>query len=203
MTDQCHEAEATEEEFLTWLNEAVVLLSQSKPWPKNATRFRYFHSEASWNIRTHVDIEQFESAYKEAHESGDKAAIFEFARDDRESLKREWVIEQLVAWRLSSRAEGKRSFEKFMRAYWSEQGTRKSLTTLDIIKRDQSVYKDSLSWTNGPLIAGLAKKHTMSKDNVKDVLKHYRAAYMQWKSSPFRRLLRSGLISPLTSPTRL
>ena len=194
----------TPEDFIEWLQkEAVPRLEGMPVWPKGATRFDYFQSEASWNVRIHFDMEQFESAYKDAHESGDKAAIFEFARDDRESIKREWVIEQLVAWRLSSRAEGKRSFEKFMRAYWSQRGTRNRRTTLEIIKRDQSVYKDSLSWTNGPRIAGLAKKHTMSKDNVKDVLKHYRAAFRQWKSSPFPRLLRSGLSSPLTSPTRL
>lgn len=197
------EQSLTPEDFIEWLQKEVVPRLERMPvWPKGATRFRYFSSEASWNVRIDFDMEQFESAYKEAHEAGDKVAIFEFAKDDRECLKRKWVIEQLVAWRLSSGGEGKRSFETFMRAYWSQQGTRNSLTTLEIIKRDQSVYKDSLSRTNGPRIAGLAKEHTMSKDNVKDVLKHYRAAFRQWKSSPFRRLLKSGLISPLTFPTR-
>ena len=66
---------------------------------------------------------------------------------------------------------------------------------LETIEKDQAVYKDSLTWTKRPMISGLAKKRITGQNNVKDILKAYRAEYKKWKRSRSARLYLS-LMSP-------
>lgn len=187
----------TPKAFFTWLKEATNRLSKQKPWPKGATRFGYFNSEVCWNLRPDLgdsfdrltfNMEDFESAYKAAHENGDPHAIFEFAKDNREALNREWVVSQLVKWRLSNSTKGKRQFDRFMRAYWSQQGKRSHKNMLSIIRRDQQVYRAFVNQTQSEsrkaVLLDLAQKYRMSQDNVKDVVKFYGQFYKRWKSSP-------------------
>ena len=93
--------EPTPEAYLLWLQEAAERLTIQQPWPKGATRFGYFQSEVCWSLiprdDKHYDqlsflVEDFESSYRDAHESGDIEAIFEFAKHNREALTRPWVL---------------------------------------------------------------------------------------------------------------
>lgn len=193
--------EPTPRAFLVWLKEAASRLAQTKPWPKGATRFGYFKSEVCWNLRPDLEghedrltfnMEDYESAYKTAHESGDTNAIFEFAKDNREALSRDWVISQLVKWRLSDSAKGKRQFDRFMLVYWTRQGNRTRKTILGIIRRDQRVYKAFVGrdrvLSMKVALSDLSDRYIMSPDSVKDVLKYYGQFYNRWKNSRNTRL---------------
>lgn len=137
--------------------------------------------------------EQFEENYRVAHKKGDVEAIFEFAREDREALQAPWVVDQLIAWRLEDTLIAKRKFGRFMRAYWSMRGTRKGVTNLEIIKRDQAIYSSFLHRNHAVsreiAIGDIADQHDFSADSVKDVLKKYKKFYREWsESSLFPRL---------------
>lgn len=192
----------TKTQFIEWLETCQQHLASVTLWPLNITRFTYFTSELCWRA-PRPDLEgylaplvmsdeqaaqDFESAYKTAHEGGDSKAIMEFAEDNREAIGREWVIRQLLEWRLSGSREGRKQFDRFIKHYWNDRGKRDQATMLEIIKNDQAVYRDSLSWATRPLILGLARRHTMGQNNVKDILKAYRAAYNKWKRSRSARL---------------
>lgn len=193
--------DSTPQAFLSWLKEAITSLSKLKEWPIGVTRFTYFDSEACWNLRPDLkdtydpltfSMEDFESSYKAAHELGDPRAIFEFAKDNREALKREWVVSQLVSWRLNPSTQTKKQFDKFMQAYWSQQGKRSHKNMLGIIKRDYQVYRDFVqkysSESRKSALSKLSDEHRMSTDNTKDVLKFYGQFYTRWKTSRATRL---------------
>ncbi len=183
------QSEPTPEDFLEWLEkEAVPRLAGMKVWPMGATRFTYFHSEACWNYQVLTTVEIVESEHADRHISGDRKAIFEFAKSNREALYKDWVVRQLVDWRLCGEQQ---LFDKFMRAYWSQQGKRTAGTMLNKIKRDLAIYKDSISVISTSLNKELANKHDIGPNTVKEVLRHYRAAYDWWKASKLSRLFRS------------
>jgi hypothetical protein len=186
----------TRADFLRWLDACHERFGSVLHWPLNLTRFTYFQSELCWDAScamSHAQaVQDFESSYKAAHEQGDPEAIMEFAKDNREAISRPWVIQQLLAWRLMDSAEGFRLFNRFMRTYYNRKGKRTQARMLEIIKLDTAVYKDSLTWTKGPMRSGLAKRYKYGIDNVKDVLRHYRAAYQRWKADPRTRLILSS-----------
>jgi hypothetical protein len=201
LPDKNSGAEATEAQFLEWLQEAVDRLAKTKPWPMNANQYTYFHSEACWNLRPDLEnyaeqiiIDQcdFESEYRTAYESGDGEAIYEFAKANREAIGRDWVTKQLVAWRLSDSPEGKRQFDRFMRAYWSRQGKRSPGKMLDIIRRDQACYKAFLGRNRNNLqstfLEQYSETHGMSLDSVEEIVKYYNQYYAIWKACPSTRL---------------
>ena len=99
---------------------------------------------------------------------------------------------QLTEWRLSESRKSKSLFDRFMQIYWSQQGKRKGSTMIGIIKRDQKVYAASLrnnrSKSTKVRIFELAKRFSMSEDNVKDVLKFYGQFYERWRSLPDTRI---------------
>ncbi len=91
----------------------------------------------------------------------------------------------------SESPESKRHFDKFMRAYWSQQGKRKATTMLRIIRKDQEVYKESIhrrqrdpNLAKKSLLYDLWQKHHISQDSVKDILKFYGDFCKRWKVSP-------------------
>ncbi len=145
-------------------------------------------------------LEQLEAPYRTAHEvenPENPEAIFEWARDSYEALMAPWVARQLVEWRLEGTPQAKRKFDRFVRAYWSERGKRTGRTTLDIIRRDQEIYRASLhrgrKISREDWIAGQAEAHRVSVETVKDVLKHYSRHHRQWTAGelwPFPRLPR-------------
>ena len=171
-------------------------------WPKGVKRFTYFKSEVCWNLtrpddtdyfdRLTIDMDEFESSYKTAHEKGDNKAIFDFAKNNREALNRPWIIRQLVEWRLSESRKSKRRFDRFMQTYWSQQGTRKLKTMMAIIRRDQAVYAASLrhkpTKPKKGLIYDLAERFPMSRDSIRDVLKFYGQYYERWRTLPNTRI---------------
>ena len=171
-------------------------------WPLNIKRFTYFTSELCWRaprpdlegylaplvMSDEQTAQDFESSYKTAHENGDPGAIMEFAKDNREAIGREWVIRQLLEWRLTGTRDSHRQFARFIGHYWNDKGKRSQPKMLEIMKKDQAVYRDSLTWTKGPMISGLAKRHTIGSNDVKDILKAYRAAYDKWKRSRSARV---------------
>lgn len=189
------EKEPTPKDFLVWLNEAAKRLAKQRPWPIGAKRFEYFESEVCWNLsrpeeadyydRATFSMDDFESSYKSAHESGDPEAIFDFAEHNREALTRPWVVRQLTEWRLIESPKSERQFNRFMQVLWSRQGKRKAHNMIGIIKRDQRVYKAFLqsdqSKPKKVCISDLAQQFSMSQDSVKDVLKFYGQFYERWR----------------------
>ena len=192
----------TETQFIEWLETCQQHLASVPLWPLNITRFTYFTSELCWraprpDLKEYIvplvmsdeqTAQDFESAYKTDHENGDPEAIMEFGQDNREAIGRPWVIRQLLEWRLSGSRHGRQKFDRFIGLYWNDRGKRTQAKMLETIKKDQAVYKDSLTWTKGPMISGLAKAHITGQNDVKDILKAYRAAYKQWKGSRSTRL---------------
>jgi len=174
----------TVEAFVKWLEtKALPNLKQLTEWPMGVTKYTYFRSEAVWITRVLATIEE-PSALANEHRNGDPKAIFIFAKTNRKALFAKWVQRQLVEWRLTNTKQSKEHFDRFMRAYWSQQGKRTISTMIKIIADDQAIYRDSITWAGKSMVNGLVKRHTVSRDRVKDVLKHYRAAYRWWQKSP-------------------
>lgn len=178
----------TREDFVRWLRDDVnPRLKQLNEWPMGVDEYTYFDSEAVWDVRVLATIEQ-PSEFAVAHRNGDTEAIFRFAKSNRKALGAKWVLRQLIEWRLTNTPLSKRQFDKFMRAYWSQQGHRRVKTMLDSIEMAQDIFSDSLTWPKGSRVSGLAKKYPAGPDRVKDVLKHYKKAYLRWADTKQARL---------------
>ena len=130
-------------------------------------------------------VEAMEAPYREAHEaeaSDDPHAIFEFARDNYYAPLAPWVARQLVAWRLEGTPGAKRKFDRFVRAYWSQQGKRSSRGTLEVIKRDQRIYSAYLR-NSGPvddLIRTLSDEEHIGTETIRQTIKRYRDHHRRW-----------------------
>jgi hypothetical protein len=164
-------------------------------WPLGLTAFTYLKSAAWWALERGVIVEIIDSPCEAAYKSGDTDAIFRFAKENREALLKDWVVRELVNWRL---CEDKKKFDKFMRAYWTTHGHRSHENTLSTIRLHQCIYRDSLDWTDGPMVRGLAAKHRQGQNTIKLVLKRYSAAYKHWSKSKLTHLHHS--ISALHRP---
>jgi hypothetical protein len=173
----------TREAFVKWLQiSALPNLEQLSEWPKGVTKDDYFWSEAVWPSRVIVKAEVFSQEFR-AHKAGDGTAIFRYAQQNREALRRNWVIRQLISWRLENTPESERLFKKFVRAYWSRQGNRQIINMVQIIKRDIEIYSASLSHPRGTRTAYLANRFGLSSSGIKAVLIHYNKAYERWAES--------------------
>jgi hypothetical protein len=164
----------TPELFVKWLRKEVNPRFEQLPeWPMGVGQHTYFDSEAMWpGARVLANI-KVPSGLAKAHRNGEPEAIFEFAKSNRKALLAKWVVRQLVEWRISNTSQSERQFNKFMTAYWDKRGRRKIKTMVVSIMRDQAIYSDSLTWPKRVMesrVTGLADKHGVSKDRVKDVL---------------------------------
>jgi hypothetical protein len=174
----------TPEVFVKWLqNEATPLLGRLPEWPMGVEKYTYFDSEAVWDTATVLATIEEPSELARAHRNGDPEAIFRFAKSNRKALLAKWVQRQLVEWRISNTPQSGRQFKKFMSAYWNQQGHRNIRTMVEKIELDQAIYSDSLTWPKGSRVSGLSRKFNVSEDRVKDVLKHYKSAYLRWMKS--------------------
>lgn len=176
--------EPTNMDFVEWCKTvALPRLAQLTQWPIGITRRNYFDSDAVSSYSVVATCEIGKHRFAEAHKNGDSEAIHKFAKVNRMALKEDWVIRQLVAWRLEGTGESKRQFDKFMKTYWQSQGKRSVETNVRVIAEDVAVYADSLLPSKGNLVNALSAKHIMSRDRVKLILKMYRKAYSRWKCS--------------------
>jgi hypothetical protein len=190
--------EPTEQLFVQWLSEAAHRLSALPTWPLGAGQFTYFDSEACWQparILSTVDLRDLgdEAAYM----AGEEEAIFHFAKGNRDALRHIWVIEQLEAWRCEGTKDSKRKLRRFISAYSDDGVKRMPQNILENIKRDQDIYRDSLSdsFRNGQqrLVSALSDKYMLGENGIKDILKHYHKAYDRWRLSKRARLYCQGL----------
>ena len=173
----------TREAFVKWLqSSALPNLAQLPEWPKGVTKNNYFWSEAVWPSLVLAKSEVFSGEFR-AHIAGDSAAIFRYARQNREALRKKWVIRQLISWRLENTRESEQLFKRFVRAYWSRQGKRQASNMVQTVKRDIDIYSASFSLPRGARTAYLAQRFTLSPSGIKAVLKNYNKAYERWSQS--------------------
>jgi hypothetical protein len=132
--------------------------------------------------------EQLSTTYRTAFVRGDDDSIFEFARDNLFAIQEPWVIEQLLAWRLSGTAAAKRSFNRFMRLYWGAWGKRTPENTLAIIEKDQNIYSSYLTRDKNcrkeQAVEMLADQFDTGAASIGLVLKRYSAYHRTWTDTP-------------------
>ncbi|MEE8302373.1 MAG: hypothetical protein V3S24_08060 [Candidatus Tectomicrobia bacterium] len=190
-------------EFEYWSSDPIVRLAWQHLEPQNVARAQAFEQpsnagKGTMRVATDPDFvpprrpaheEQISESYRQAYEDGDVKAIFEYAQDDRDALKADWVTDVLVKWRNEGNRKKKR-FDKFMRAYWTHRGRRDDRNTVAIIKRDQEIYRAILHRDSTvPLkvtVLTLSEKHHVGVETIKNIRKHY-ATFTE----PFGRILPS------------
>jgi hypothetical protein len=128
--------------------------------------------------------EMLAAGHQMAIASGDKKAIFEYAKDDYEAFADPFVIRRLIEWRLDGSPAAEKQFYRLVRAYWSRQGKRAGPSTLQLVGRDQDIYRAYLcresSQSRESFIDDQVGKHSISDDSVAGVLKAYDKHRKQW-----------------------
>jgi hypothetical protein len=198
-------AQPTQQLFLRWLSEGVERMAALPAWPMGSDQSTYFKSMACWDwsgarIQT-VDLREFGD--EAAHRRGDQEAIFRFAKDNRDALRHSWVIDQLEEWRFEGTKAAKKNIKRFCTAYQDDCVKRSPAHILENIRRDQRLYRDSLSpeFRNhkDTLHSALAAEHGIGVNTVKTILKKYAKAYKWWSQLKEARLYCQGHLSSPSS----
>jgi hypothetical protein len=141
--------------------------------------------------------EMIAAGYQMAIASGDKKAIFDYAKDDYEALADPIVVRQLVEWRLEATPAAEKKFYRVMRAYWSRQGKRAGEHTLEMIARDQAIYRAYVcrhpSQSRDRFIEQEGEKHLLGPDSILEVVKIYGKHRKLW--------LAGNILWPVVPPT--
>ncbi len=125
--------------------------------------------------------EEIDAHYHMAYVQGDTNAIFEYAREARFVLQHEWVIRELVEWRIDGSDEAYAKFYRFMQEYWNPTGVESPETILARMERNVAIFTAFLDLKETApamkLYQQLAdREHAgqrVSPETVKDVVERY------------------------------
>jgi hypothetical protein len=124
-------------------------------FPKGLTRFNYWNIPAlnPWagsrdgspgvfefdpSRPDEVTHEALSAEYRDRSESGNENAIFEFARSDAHAFRSEWFLRVVERWRDMGRAK---DLSRLMAAYAGNRGRTDLSKLLDVIRKDQRVFR--------------------------------------------------------------
>jgi len=80
--------------------------------------------------------------YQREHETGNAEAFFEYAKADGWAFRSPWFRAQVEAWRVQGTADSIKKLRDLMKSYTASQGKVTHKGLVEIVKRDQAMFKD-------------------------------------------------------------
>jgi hypothetical protein len=170
----------------------TTLLSgyEQEKFAKEAVSLAKMSTDLNWkpqwveqvDLLEYVTQRRISKEYEIAFEGGDEKAIFEYCKQDREAIRRRWVLDQIEKWKKQDTDSSRKKIKKLIASIvqTAEKTSFKKILTLshrdmdivnEIILRASKDVKKSIE----EHINDIAKSRDLGSETVREIFQEYRA----------------------------